>query len=296
MGTCSGLKRHEGYSRILVRPLTGALGAEICGVDLTRPMDAELELEIKRAFTENLVIYFPDQKGFTREHHLEFAQRFGKLQKIPHIFSVDGHPDVQIIERLADDTRRVIGESFHNDSTYMETPPTTVTMHAVNVPEYGGDTAFTNLHLAYETLSEPMRALLDNMQCVHSAASIFGRGVDQKSVMMKEMEVDEGEREVVHPLVCVHPVSKRKYLFFNLVYTRRIVGFSEQESRMFLEFLQQHVGNLAFTGRVRWKNGTVLIWDNRCVQHSAIGDYQGKYRYLERVTTGGELPTGQQPG
>lgn len=296
MRTCSRLKRHEGYSRILVRPLTGALGAEICGVDLMRPMDAELELEIKRAFTENLVIYFHDQKGFTREHHLEFAQRFGKLQKIPHIFSVDGYPDVQIVERLVDDTRRVIGEAFHNDSTYMATPPTTVTMHAVNVPEYGGDTAFANLYLAYETLSEPMRALLDNMQCAHSAALIFGRDADQKSVMMKEMDVDEGEHEVIHPLVCVHPVSKRKYLFFNLVYTRRIVGFSEKESRMFLEFLQQHVGNLAFTGRVRWKNGTVLIWDNRCVQHSAIGDYQGQYRYLERVTTGGEVPTGQQPG
>lgn len=286
----SSIERGKGYRRITVEPQNGAVGAEISGVDLTKPIDGELRDEILRAFAENLVIWFRDQHGFSRENHLAFAQMFGPLQKIPHILSIEGYPDVQIVERLADDTRRVVGEGYHNDSTFMTTPPTTVTMHAINVPDYGGDTAFANMYLAFETLSEPMKAWLRTLNGVHSAELIFGSGADQKRVMMKEMDPREGDRQVVHPLVCVHPLSGREYLFANIVYTRRIEGFSQAESRALLDFLCGHATSLAFTGRVRWRNDTVLIWDNRCCHHSAIADYQGKYRYMERVTTGGEVP------
>ena len=181
----------------------------------------------------------------------------------------------------------VVGEGFHNDSTYLPTPPTTVTMHAINMPDYGGDTAFSNLYLAYETLSAPMREFADTLIGVNSAKVLFGTGADQSRVMMKNMDPDAGDREVEHPLVCVHPRTGLRHLFLNLVYTRRLKGFSEKESRLILNFFHEHITSMAFTGRIRWENGTVLVWDNWAAHHSAIADYPGKYRYMERVTTGG---------
>lgn len=284
--------RSEGYRHIEVLPQNGAVAAEIRGADLTKPLPDEVWSEVERAFAENLVIYFRDQKGFSREDHIAFAQRFGPLQKIPHIFSVDGYPDVQIVERKPDDSRLVVGEGFHNDSTFMDTPPTSVTMHAIDVPDYGGDTAFANLYLAYETLSPPMQAFAETLIGVNNASVLFGAGADQKRVMMKEMKTEEGDREVEHPIVCVHPRTGLKHLFLNPVYTRRLKGFSEKESRLILEFFNSHIASMAFTGRVRWSKGTVLVWDNWAAHHSAIADYPGKYRYLERVTTGGLKLTG----
>src|SRR6185437_3230550 len=140
--------RSAGYRHIEVLPENGAVLAEIRGVDLTQPIPDEVRKEILRAFAENLVIYIRGQQAMTREQHIAFAGLFGPLQRIPHIFSVEGYPDVQIVERTPDDSRRVVGEGFHNDSTFMPTPPTAVVMRAVDVPEFGGDTAFANLYLA----------------------------------------------------------------------------------------------------------------------------------------------------
>src|SRR5215469_7064546 len=188
------------YRILEVRPLTGALGAEIAGVDLSQELSPAVRAEVLRALYDHLVIYFHDQQGFTRERHLEFARTFGALQRIPHIFSVEGYPDVQIVRREPGESRRYVGEGFHADSTFMRTPPTTVTMHCIEAPEVGGDTAFANLQLAYETLSPAMQRLLEGLRAVHSAARLFGsQGVDPSRVMMKQMQVSEGDAEVSHP-------------------------------------------------------------------------------------------------
>jgi len=278
------------YRRIQVRPLTGALGAEIGGVSLSEPLDADMRREVLQALYDHLVIYFCDQRGFTRERHLEFAQTFGALQRIPHIFSVDGYPDVQMVRREPGEKRRYVGEGFHIDSTFMQTPPTTVTMHCIEAPEVGGDTAFANLQLAYETLSPGMHALLQPLRAVHSATRLFGsQGADPSRVMMKQMQPEEGDAEVSHPIVRTHPGSGRKGLFVHGAYTQRIDGLTEEESRPLLDFLYRHASRLEYTCRVRWRKHMVLVWDNRCTYHSAIADYDA-LRYLERVTTGGEIP------
>jgi alpha-ketoglutarate-dependent taurine dioxygenase len=236
------------------------------------------------------VIYFHDQEGFSRELHLEFAQMFGKLQKIPHIFSVEGYPDVQMVRREPGESRRYVGEGFHIDSTFLRTPPTTVTMHCINAPEVGGDTAFANLQLAYDTLSAAMKTFVGGLRAVHSASRLFGsKARDPGNVMMKDMAVAEGDMEVTHPVVRTHPGSGRKGLFVHAAYTQRLEGFEEQESQAILQFLHNHAARLEFTCRVRWRPNMVLVWDNRCVYHSAIGDYDA-LRYIERVTTGGEVP------
>lgn len=278
------------YHILKIAPLTGALGAEITGVDLSQPLSEEARAEILRALYDHLVIYFPDQPGFTRERHLELARLFGPLQKIPHIFSVEGYPDVQIVRREPGESRRYVGEGFHADSTFLATPPTTVTMHCIEAPEVGGDTAFANLQLAYETLSPAMQRLLTGLRAVHSAARLFGsRGADPSQVMMKQMKVEEGDAEVTHPIVRTHPGSGRKSLFVHAAYTLRIEGMTVEESAPLLQFLYQHCARLEYTCRVRWHKHMVLVWDNRCTHHSAIGDYDA-LRYIERVTTGGEIP------
>ena len=278
------------YGTLRVKPLTGALGAELSGVDLSRPLSHEARDEIRQALFDHLVIFFRDQPGFSRQRHLEFAQIFGQLQNIPHLFGVEGYPDVQVIRREPGETRRYVGEGFHADSTFMKTPPTTVTMHCIEAPEVGGDTAFANLQLAYETLSPAMRDLLGKLRAVHSATRLFGtQGLDRANVMMKDMSLAEGDAEVTHPVIRTHPGSGRKGLFVHAAYTQRFEGFTEDESRPLLQFLYQHAARLEFTCRVRWSRHMVLVWDNRCTHHSAIGDYDA-LRYLERVTTGGEVP------
>ena len=278
------------YRILEIRPLTGALGAEITGVDLSQPLTGEACAEIKRALYDHLVIYFHGQAGFTRERHLEFARMLGPLQKIPHIFSVEGYPDVQMVRREPGESRRYVGEGFHIDSTFMPTPPTTVTMHCLEAPEVGGDTAFANLQLAYDTLSPAMKNFVDGLRAVHSAARLFGsKARDPGNVMMKDMAAAEGDAEVTHPVVRTHPGSGRKGLFVHAAYTERLVGFEAQESQAILQFLYSHASRMEYTCRVRWRPGMVLVWDNRCTYHSAIGDYDA-LRYMERVTTGGEVP------
>ena len=275
------------YQNIRVMPLTGALGAEISGVDLARPLSGAVKSEILRAFRDHLVIYFRNQKPLQPEQHIGFAKLFGELQPIPHIFSIDGYPEIQKVERLGDDTRLVVGGGWHNDSTFMETPPTAVVMRAVDVPEYGGDTLFANLYLACESLSEEMKKILGKLKAVHSAKLLFGTGADQSRVMMKTMDPEEGDREVIHPVIAAHPVTGRGHLFINAVYTRRFDGMTMEESRPLLDYLYQHAGSPQFTCRVRWENNMVLVWDNRAAYHRAVPDYSGQYRYLERVTVGG---------
>jgi taurine dioxygenase len=246
--------------------------------------------EIKRAFIDHVVIVFREQQGLKRENHIRFARIFGPLQPIPHIESRSDFADIQIVHRDADDQRGIVGEFFHSDSTFMQTPPTVVVMRAIKVPPFGGDTAFANLYLAYETLSPAMQATLDRLRVVHSAKRLFGSGADQGRYAMKNMSTEQGDREVVHPLVLTHPITGRKSIFVNPVYCWRIEGMTEAESTPILDFLYRHATFTPLTVRVRWEVGTVVVWDNWAAYHSAIGDYQGYERTLERVTLGGSTP------
>jgi alpha-ketoglutarate-dependent taurine dioxygenase len=277
------------YRHIRVQPLSGSIGARIDGVNLAAVTPNQMT-EIKRAFADHLVIYFRDQVNFSREDHLRFAREFGEIQPIPHIEGRRDYPEIQLVHRDADDHRGIVGEAFHSDSTFMTTPPTAVVMRAIQTPPYGGDTAFANLYLAYETLSETLREFLDGLSVVHSAKKLFGSGVDQKRYAMKAMNADVGDREVVHPLVLTHPQTGRKSIFVNPVYCLRIEGMTEAESTPILDFLYRHATFIPFTARVRWEEETVLVWDNWAAYHSAVGDYQGYARTLERVTLGGRVP------
>lgn len=275
----------DGFEAIRIKPLSGTIGAEVLGVELNDLSEQE-EAEIREAFARFLVLAIRDQGELTPENHIAFAGLFGEMQPILHLDHIEGYPDIQPIHRNAHDTKRVTGELFHNDSTYMATPPIAIAMRAITLPPAGGDTAFANLQLAYDMLSPTMQGFLDGLNVVHSAKRLFGTGADQSSVHMKAMDEAEGDREVLHPLIVRHPVSGRKAPFVNPAYSLRIDGLEASESEAILGFLYQHCTQIALTCRVRWEPGTLVLWDNWAAYHSAIGDYEGHERTLHRVSVG----------
>jgi alpha-ketoglutarate-dependent taurine dioxygenase len=284
------------FKRIVVRPMNSTIGAQIDGVDLSRPMDEQTWQEIRQAFADYLVIFFPNQ-ALSHEQHLAFSERFGPLMDMPQLHSVEGFKQLHVIKRDADDTGRVIGENWHADSTYFECPPAAVVMRAVTVPEFGGDTGFLSMIAAYETLSPKMRAVLDTLSVVHSATRIYGSAYHAQKRKFSannakvDLDVDAGDREMIHPLVCTHPISGRRFLYVNQVYVQRIDGMTDLESQALLRFLYDHCARFEHTCRVRWQKDQVLVWDNRCAMHKAIPDYIGRSRYMTRTTIAGPRPS-----
>lgn len=284
----------QGFQHIHVKPITGVLGAEITGVDLRQPLAEVVWNEIRDAFHLHQVIYFPDQP-LTPEQHIAFSRHFGVVDPVPLLKSIEGYPEVQMIRREAHETGRVIGENWHTDSTFLEAPPAAVVMHAVDVPEHGGDTGFLSMYSAWEALSPAMQSMLEGLNVVHSATRIFGSVYQAQrqrfsNTSAKQMDVEAGDREVLHPLVVTHPGSGRRGLYVNQVYCQRFEGMTEAESRPLLQFLYDHASRFDFTCRIRWQKNQVLVWDNLCTMHRAVPDYAGKFRYLQRTTIGGEAP------
>lgn len=283
------------YRHIEVQPLTGVLGAEILGVDLREKLSPDVWAEIRDAFAEHQVIIFPHQQ-ISDEQHIAFARGFGQVIQLPQLRSVEGFEDVQIIRRLATDTGRVIGENWHADSTYQEQPPSAVVMRAVDVPQYGGDTGFLSMYATYEALSPYFKSLIESMNVVHSATRIFGSAYLAQnrrynaSGARSDMNVELGDREVLHPLVCTHEVSGRKFLYLNKTYSQRIDGLTLEEGAPILAFLHEHCARFDFTCRARWRKDQILVWDNRCTMHRAIPDYAGQDRLMTRVTIAGNRP------
>jgi alpha-ketoglutarate-dependent taurine dioxygenase len=276
---------------LTVTPLTGALGAEIRGVDLGN-LDAATFAQIRALFLEHLVIYFPDQT-ITDEQHLAFSERFGPHQFLPQIRIDERLPQLQIVKREATAQELyVTGENWHADSTFMEAPPLGVVMRAVAVPEVGGDTLFANMYQAYETLSPKLQELLGTLKAVHTGSHIFGSKaprIDRYDVP-RDVDMEAADKETVHPVVRTHPETGRKCLFVQRTYIRRFDGMTEAESKPLLDFLIEHATHPRFQCRVRWHDGQVLIWDNRCTLHRALMDYYGHSRHLVRTTVAGDEP------
>lgn len=285
-GSRPQIVRPGSYDHIKVKPLSGLIGAEIEGLDLNQ-LSAEQVAEVRRAFADHLVIVFRGQDHLSRSNHIAFARLFGPLDLIPHLKSHKDYPEIQFIHRNAQDAGAVIGEALHCDSTFLKAPPRAVVMRAVKVPPFGGDTAFSNLCLSYETLSAGMRNLVDSLHVVHSAKQLFGSAGDKDKYAMKEVAVALGDREVTHPLAITHPVTGRKSIFLNPLFSLRFKNMTESESRPILNYIMRHGEFIPLTVRVRWAPGTVVMWDNLAAAHSAVGDYEGYERTMERVTVAG---------
>jgi taurine dioxygenase len=286
------------YRRIEVKPVAGALGAEIRGVNVGR-MDDETFAEIKSAWLEHLVIFFRDQ-AITPEQQIAFARRFGEIHHHPFMKGMDEYPDILEIIKEEGDTK-AFGEVWHTDQMFNPKPAKATILYAKETPDAGGDTLFTNLYLAYETLSEPMKKLLEGvktwnvgdrrklMQAEKIGVTPDGRYSGNQKMSAKVRDPGDLQTEAAHPIVRTHPETGRKALYISN-HTQTLQGFQPAEARPILDFLAAHAVEPEFTCRFRWEVGSMAIWDNRCTQHRALNDYPGKRRRMHRITISGDAP------
>jgi len=265
-----------------VRPVAGALGAEIFGIDLATELDDDSFRAIHDVLLEYGVIMFRDQ-DITPQQQIEFAMRWGTIHLHPHMPSLDGYPGIfQIVKNPGDTT--VIGGDWHTDQIFTPTPARVTMLYAKEIPAAGGDTLFANLYNAYDTLSDGMKDMLDGLRTV----SLYDKRKKRPSAMTPT-DIDTPAESVVHPLIRPHTETGRKALFMSyLGITRSIDGMTDDESRPILAYLQDHIVRPENTCRLRWAPGSLGIWDNRCVQHLAINDYHGQRRVMHRITVEGE--------
>jgi taurine dioxygenase len=275
---------------ITVKRVAGALGAEISGVDLARELDGPTFDAIHRAFVEHEVIFFRDQT-LTPDQHKAFGRRFGALNIHPYVKGMDGHPEImEIIKEPTDKLN--FGGGWHSDMSFLETPSIGSILHALEIPEFGGDTLFASMTRAYEALSPGLKTTLQGLHAVHSANREYSaQGPSaQKRGSMQVAEAEGMAGEFTHPVVKTHPVSGKKALYVNPAFTLRFEGWKERESKPLLDFLFSHARYEGFTCRFQWRAGSLAFWDNRSVWHFALNDYPGQRRHMRRVTVDAEQP------
>jgi alpha-ketoglutarate-dependent taurine dioxygenase len=283
------------YKHFDLQPLTGVIGAKITGIDLRKTLNDDIWKEIHQAFSDHQVITFPDQE-LSHEQHENFAKGFGEVIKLQLLHSIEGHDNIQAIRRLPSDTGRVVGEEWHTDSTYLDLPPKAVVMRAIDIPDFGGDTVFLSTMAAYDALSPAFQKWISTLNIVHSATRIFGSAYLSQNKRYNESNVkferpaEEGDKEIIHPLVCTDETTGRKFLYLSKTYCQRIEGFTNEESMPLLNYLYEHCARIDFTCRIQWKKGQLLVWNNRSTMHRAVPDYTGKNRLMSRVSIAGLKP------
>jgi taurine dioxygenase len=272
-----------------IHPVAGALGAEVSGVDLARPLDDATVAALRQAWLEHLVLFFRDQ-DLSPAQFLAFARRFGEPIEYPFVRGLDDYPEIIPVLKLAHE-RVNFGGVWHSDTAYLDVPPMASMLVAREIPPFGGDTLFANMYLAYETLSDGMKRMLDGLVAVNSSAKADASRTREDR--MKD-RAREAARDYVaaHPVVRRHPETGRRALYVNVAHTVRFDGMTEEESAPLLAFLFQHQIRPELTCRFRWRPGSIAFWDNRCAQHHAINDYRGHRRLLHRVTLAGDTPKG----
>lgn len=274
--------------KITITQIAGALGAEIGGIDLNGPLDAGSIRLLRQALLDNLVIFFRDQK-LTSDSYLAFAKAFGEPVEYPMITGIEGYPTITEIAKLENEKTN-FGGVWHSDTTYLEMPPMGSMLYALEVPPYGGDTLFANQYLAYETLSAPLRHVLDGLIAVNSSAKA------DVSKTREDMIRHAGDATTArnyiseHPVIRTHPETGRRSLYVNVAHTSHFKGMTEQESAPILAFLFEHQVRPEFTCRFNWSVGSLAFWDNRAAQHNPINDYHGYRRVMRRITLAGDQP------
>lgn len=269
-----------------VRPIAGALGAEVHNVDLSKPLSSTTISNIRQALHDHLVIFFRSQ-DLGPEQYLSFTSHFGKPVEYPFVKGIDGYPEIiNVLKREHEKTN--FGGIWHSDTSYFASPPMGSVLLALEVPPYGGDTLFSNQYLAYEALSPGLKKVLQTLKGVSTSSKA------DASKTREDRIKDSGHKsdvlEAIHPVVRTHPGTGRKSLYINIAHTARFEGWTEEESAPLLQYLFQHQVKPEFTCRFQWDKGSIAFWDNRCALHNPINDYHGFKRSMWRITLEGDVP------
>ncbi|MGO8870833.1 MAG: TauD/TfdA dioxygenase family protein [Acidimicrobiales bacterium] len=269
-----------------IRPLSPIIGAEVHGLDLSRPLGPRVVADVREALKTHHVLFFGDQE-LSLAGQADFARQFGEV--------TEGHPVLPAIEGstevLAIDGRDDRASWWHTDVTFLQAPAAASVLYMVTVPEVGGDTVWSSLEDAYDRLAPAVRALCDTLTAVHFDPW-FAADVDTRGGYEWHGEHFEKLVPALHPVVRTHPENGRNGLFVNPQFTQTILGLSKNESSAILEMLYRHCQQPELTCRFRWRPGSVAFWDNRCTLHYAIDDYGDAPRIGHRVTLQGDVPYG----
>ena len=274
-------------TRFEVRPTSGALGAELLGIDLSNGLDAEAVADIRQAFNEHGVIFFRDQR-LTPEQHIAFAERFGPININRFFKAAPGYPEIAEVRKEPTQTTN-IGGGWHTDHSYDQVPALGSVLLAREIPPRGGDTMFACMAQAYAALSDGLKRTLQGLRAVHSSRHVFGAKSLQASPDRQGRLVNPelATQDAVHPVVIRHPETGRHTLYVNSNFTTHFEGWTAKESKPLLDFLYQHAARPEFQTRFTWGEGSIAFWDNRATWHYALNDYQGERRLMHRITIEG---------
>jgi taurine dioxygenase len=276
-------------SNVTVSPLSTALGAQISGVDISRPLPPDQRDAIEQALLTHSVLFFRDQP-ITPQQQARFAANFGDLHIHPIYPNVPEQPEVLVLDTAVTDVRD--NAVWHTDVTFLPTPALGAVLSAKLLPEYGGDTLWASGIAAYEALSAPMKRLLDGLTATHDFIKSFPleRFGNSAEALQRWDAARQKNPPLSHPVVRTHPVSGRKSLFVSEGFTTRINELEAAESEVILKLLFAHATRPEFTLRWRWQAHDVAFWDNRVTQHYAVDDYRPQRRVMHRATILGDVP------
>ncbi|WP_345791223.1 TauD/TfdA family dioxygenase [Burkholderia sp. Cy-637] len=278
-----------------ILPFDGALGAEIVGLDLSRPIGEDDFARIHRAHLDHHVVVFRDQR-ITPEEHVAFSARFGPLQR--HVlaqFALPGHPEVLIVSNILENGQPIglgdAGHFWHSDLSYKEKPSLGSLLHAQELPAEGGDTLFANMHRAWDALPEPLKREVEGRRAEHTYLARYAE-LQARSPWRPNLTPEQiaQVKAVDHPIVRTHPETGRRALFVSEHFTTRIVGLPEDESRALLDELFAHSVRDEFVYRHQWREHDLVFWDNRSLMHLAAGTPDHLRRKLYRTTIEGDAP------
>ena len=285
---------------ISIKPLSESLGAEMTGVDLSQTIDDETWNQILDAFHQYQLLLFPDQM-FTPEQHITFSRRFGDLEiHVCEQYLLPEFPEILLLTNERDEAGQRLsiadgGSGWHSDLSYMKEPSLGSLLHAVQVPETGGDTEWANMYKAYETLPEETQKRLEGLKAVHQFNQRLNPRLPAPDLRYRDEHSEELRSltpDVEHPIVRTHPVTDRKSLFVSLRFTIGIADMDPVVGTALLDELLVHLEQIESTYYHKWRQGDLMIWDNRCTNHRACGGVVElpQIRRLHRTTVMGDVP------
>ena len=274
-----------------IKLLSGALGAEIKGIDLKDTSDKNFKI-INDLLLEHKVIFFRGQI-LSQEQHIALAEKFGPLETHAYVKGLDEYPEIVRIIK-AEDEKNQWGENWHSDVSYNYKPTKAVILKSIKIPPVGGDTCFSNMELAWDTLDEKIKEKVKDKKAIHNSlgAEFF---IDDYKKMKGNKKKNYDSYENEHPIVRTHPETGKKILFVNWTYTKKIVGLDKEESDEILNKIFDHQARLDLSCRFTWTENAIAIWDNRSVIHYAIADFfpgrsLGHERIMDRIAVEGDHP------
>lgn len=269
-------------------PYAGSLGALIEGVDLCQPLDQQTHAQLEQALLEYEVLFLRDQP-MSPANHAALAAMFGQPQYHEAYDHVAGYPQLTILENDREHPSKI--EMWHTDMTFRPCPPLGSILHGVVIPERGGDTLFASMSAAYAGLSSAMQSLLSGLTAVHDFSFGFKESLAEPGGAERLAQMVIDNPPVEHPLIRTHPVSGKKSIYVNSLFTVNIKGMQVKESDALLKFLFEHVTTPEYTCRFQWQENSVAFWDNRITQHKPVNDYWPGRRRMQRIT----IDDGERP-